>query len=558
MTKGKIKVMTTIREIIYRLRKGQSKRGIEKELGVHRTIIRRVFNLAVKQHWLGSDFPMPSDEEITKFWQQGTSSRRKHPLDVFREELEQWRNEGCSAVVIHQLIKDKISCDVQVIRRYINKHFPKPIDPVMVRPTVPGKDIDIDFGYLGKYLNEEGDLKKTWVFSFRLRHSRRAYREVVLNQNTNTFVMCHIYAFEWLGGVPEKVILDNCKAAIIKSTVDNDMVNRSYQELAEHYGFLISPCLPRTPEHKGGVESDVKYVKKNFLPFFRARQKEKNIEVSTVQQLAEALEKWGREIADIHLIHGVGRSPLDIFESEEKKALHPLPERRWEVTSWSQYTVRRDWRIMFDSSYYSVPYQLIGKEVQVYSTHSSVRIFYNHSEVAFHEKARKKWEYKRKSEHAPPFHEEVLQCSREGLLLLAEKNGPFTYQVVHGILSHPSVDKLRPVRQLLKLAKKYSQQRLEGACRRAANYKMFSYISVKNILENYLDQEANQTCSPNKIVHLQQYRFVRDPDDYRCAELKPSFTERLEALHPYSKHGNAMMGVYECLLADQIMEEEEK
>ena len=249
----------------------------------------------------------------------------------------------------------------------------------MVRQTVAGQDLDIDFGYLGKFLDEERVVRKAWVFCFRLRHSRRTYREVVLDQSSQTFLMAHIRAFEWFGGVPKNVILDNCKAAVIQCTIDNDRISRSYQELAEHYGFIISLCLPRTPEHKGGVEGDVKYTKSNFLSYFSARQKEKNIVVALLKELTDALELWGNEVADTHIIHGVGRSPLEIFNSEEKEALKPLPTSRWELTSWSQCAVRRDWRVMYDSSYYAVPYELIGKTVQICATTSLVRIFYDHT-----------------------------------------------------------------------------------------------------------------------------------------------------------------------------------
>ena len=380
---------------------------------------------------------MPTDEEISKFWNSSSKRQKQHPLDLYRDDIEQWKREGYSAVVMHQVLKDQCSCDAQTIRRYLNKHFPDQVDPVMIRNTIPGQDLDIDFGYLGKFLDDEGVIRKAWVFSFRLRHSRRAYREVVLDQSAKTFLLAHIHAFEWFGGVPKNVILDNCKAAIIQCTIDNDMIRRSYQELAEHYGFIISPCLPRTPEHKGGVEGDVKYTKSNFLPCFLIPQKKKNIATPALKELIEALIRWGNEVADTHTVHGVGRSPLEIFNSEEKKALRPLPASRWELTSWSQNIVRRDWRIMFDSSYYSVPYELIGKSVQVCATTSLIRIFHDHKEVAYHERSKKKWEFKRKAEYAPPLKEAVLQCTREGLLSLAETVGSFTYQTVHKILSHP-------------------------------------------------------------------------------------------------------------------------
>lgn len=548
--------MLDIREVIHRLRAGHSDRHIRRDIGVDRSIVKKIRVLAIQHHWLDISLAMPTDKEIFEFWDSKAKTHKPHPLDLHRDHLEQWRKEGYSAVVMHQLLKDRCSCDAQVIRRYLNKHFPKQVDPVMVRQTVPGRDLDIDFGYLGKFLNEEGCPQKAWVFSFRLRHSRRAYRQVVLDQSSTTFLLAHIHAFEWFGGVSSNIILDNCKAAITQSTVDNDMIRRSYQELAEHYGFIISPCLPRTPEHKGGVEGDVKYIKSNFLPFFLSRQKEKNKPMGSLREVIDALAIWSTEVVDSHIVHGVGRSPLEIFKSEEEKALRSLPKSRWEPTSWSQSIVRRDWRIMFDSAYYAVPYELIGKTVQICATTSLVRIFYDHKEVAYHERATKKWEYKRKAEYAPPLKEEVLQCSREGLLSLAEKVGPYTYQVALEILSHPTIDKLKPVRYLLRLASKYTQERLEKSCQRACSYKMFSYASIKNILFNNLDLEPLDAPRTNKIIPMPNPRFARNPEDYKSGyKASESFEDTLTRLHPVSKYGNAMLGAFEGLLADQIEEE---
>lgn len=557
--KGKVKTMTEIRNIIHRLRMGQTHRQIHRDLRVHRSTIRELNRLAVIHQWLNTELPMPSDEEITKLWSQKKVKTQFHPLDVYKEQLAIWNKEGLTSIVIHQLLKDKCSCDVQAIRRYRNKHFPRAVEPVMVRSTVPGRDLELDFGELGRFLDDDQIEKRVWLFSLRLRHSRKVYREVVLDQMLHTFLMGHVHAFEYFNGVPRNCVVDNLKAAVIRSTIDNDMINRSYQELAEHYGFLISPCLPRTPQHKGGVEGDVKYTKRNFLSYFLAKQKEIGVTTPKICDLREAMEKWDRDVADIHIVHGVGRSPLELFKSEEKHALQPLPKKRWEPTSWSQCSVRKEWRIMINSAYYSVPFQLIGETVEVCMTHSLVRIFHKHKEIALHEKATKKWEYKRKAEHAPPFQEAVLQCSRDGLLALASDIGTFTHQVAYNILSHPSVDKLKPVRYMLKLAEKYSKERLETACQRASNFKMYSYGSVKNILENNLESQPLETPVIGKIVPLPRPRFARDPADYKSTYSdKETFEERLKRQHPISKHGHGMMGVFEGLLADQIMEEEKQ
>lgn len=554
--KGKEKSMTEIRNIIQRLRSGQSKRQIHKDLKVHRSIIRELYNLAIFHQWLNPDVSMPSNEEIEMAW-KSKKSLSGHLLDPYKEQIGQWHQQGHSSIVIHRLLQDKCPCGVQVIRRYRKKHFPQSVNPVMVRSTVPGRDLDVDFGELGRFLDENGHVRRVWLLTLRLRHSRKAYREVVVDQKLQTFLMGHVRAFEYFNGVPSICTIDNLKAGVIKSTIDNDLINRSYQELAEYYGFMISPCYPNTPEHKGGVENDVKYTKGNFLPYFLEKQKEMGILVPTIIDLAAALERWTKEVDDVHIIHGVGRSPQVIFDLEEKQTLKWLPQHRWEPTSWSQCIVRRDWRIMHDSAYYSVPYQLIGKTVEVCATSAFVRIFYESKEVALHERAKYKWEYKRKTEHAPQAQETVLQCSREGLLAIAERVGPSTYQLVDAILSHRSIDKLRPVRHLLRLTNKYSQERLEKACQRAFACKLFFYSSVKTILEKNLDLEPLDSSGTDKIIHLEGYRFCRDLNDYKSEEYSrtETFNEKLERIHPYSKHGNGMMKPFERLLADQIMEE---
>ena len=558
MAKGVRINMIQIRDVIHRLRNMQSQRSIHREVGIDRSIVKKIFQIALANHWLDTSLSMPSDAEIANLWIP-EKKNPNHILDPYYDCFKQWHDLGHSAIVMHSLIKEKCSCDIQTVRRYLKRCFPKPIEPVMVRSTIPGKDMDVDFGYLGKFLDKFGIERKTWIFSARLRHSRRAYREVVTNQNTLTFVACHIHAFEYFNGVPLNVVIDNTKAAVIQSTVDNDRINRSYQDLAEYYGCIITPCLPRTPQHKGGVEGDMKYVKSNFLPYFLEKQKERNISKPTILDLIEALKKWENEVADLHIIHGVGRSPLEIYNTEEKQRLLPLPSVRWETTAWNQCTVRKDWRIMHESSYYSVPYYLIGKEVQVCTTSSFVRIFHKHQEVALHEKAKEKWEYKRKTEHAPTLQEDVLQCTREGLLLQAEKVGPYTYQLACSILSHPAVDKLRPVRYLLKLGNKYSQDRLEKACQRACAFKMFLYVNVKTILESNLDELPHDISKANKIVPFSGYRFARDSNDYKSLDhrSKESFEERIARQHPVSKYGNAMMNPWEALIADAIATEEE-
>lgn len=541
----KRKTMIDYRSIIQRLKMGEGQRAIHRSTGIHRSIIRSIQHLAEKYGWLSPGLFMPSNQDIFQALNESQPSKN-HLLEPYDADFERWLAEGMDVTVMQRLLAEKCSSSISTIRRYLKRRFPEQEKPVMIRQTNPGKQMDVDFGELGLFQDEDGVSKRIWLFSGRLRHSRKAYREVVLNQKAATFFSCHIHAFEAFGGVPNDVVIDNLKAAVNKSTIDNAAIQQSYQQMAEHYGFVISPCLPRTPQHKGGVERDIQYVKRSFLPWFR----ELHGKNAKVKDLVVALKIWERDVDDVHLIYGVDRTPLEIFHAEEKNHLKPLPSERWQITAWSQCEVRRDWRIMVDNAYYSVPYRLIGKTVQICVTAQMVRIFYDHQEEAVHPKAKQRWDYQRKTEHTPPLKEDVLQCSREGLLIQAEKLGPYTAEFCAALLSHPSIDKLRPVRCVIRLALQYPKERLEKACKRALEYKTLSYESVKNILIKQLEDRENQE---GKIISFPTpCRFARDFNDYKI----PEGNQSPQFLQGISRHGNAMLGVWGGNMADQIMDEE--
>ena len=543
-------------QILVRLKQQQSFRKISKEMHVRRKTVQELFRLARKHCWLDPNVLLPNVQELASKVQKAFPEVEKpHILKPYHDKIKDWEREGLSAVVICDLLKKECACDVQAIRRYIKKNFPTIPDPVMIRTAIPGEVMEVDFGFLGLFLDDDRVLRKTWVFSGRLRYSRRAFRKIVFSQKMDVFFSCHILAFEFFHGVPAQVCLDNLKAGVVKSTIDNEKIQTSYQDLARHYQFVIDPCLPYTPEHKGGVESDMKYVKNNFLPFFRASQKEKGQEL-TAHDLEKALEKWGDEVADMRIMQKEGKSPRELFQ-EEQKILRSLPLSRWEQTTWAKCTVHKEWRINFQSAYYSVPYEYIGKQVLVCSTASFVKIFYSHQEIALHQKASKKWEYVRKREHAPPDKETVLQCSRQGLLCMAEEIGPFTKKVVQTLLEDKKINKLKPIRYILRLSLKYSEERLEKACQRACHYKAFSYVSIFRILREKLEDKAVE--EKGKILDIKDHRFFRNFNEYGNNFAKNTFEEILERIHPFSNHGNGMAKTCSQMAQmDQLCEELEK
>lgn len=515
MVQGREKTMSEKRDIILRLRSGHSIRKISRELGVHRTIIRSVQRLAAKEGWLILENTPPSEYELDQATIQEKVVPSEISLSAHYDEIKMWHFEGKSAVVIQRLLERNHSTSrgIGSLRRYIRKNFPKVPDPIMTRTAIPGEVMDVDFGFLG--VLEDGTPgskpRKAWVFSARLRYSRKAYREIVFRQDSGQFNECHIHAFEHFNGVPQQVVLDNLKAGVIKSTIDNDMINRAYRDLAEHYDFMISPCLPRTPQHKGGVENDVGYIKKNFWPEFM--EKLKSAPHTDIRAAQKEIERWDREVACARKLRDNGRSPEELFRDEEQKTLKPLPQERAEITQWFECMVRKDWAILLQGSRYSVPYGLIERCVQVRLTTKFVKVFFEHQEVASHPRATQKGMYMRCADHAPPFREEVLTCNRQGLLAQAKELGENVFSLAEQILSNRSVDKLRPIRHLLRLSQKYGKDRLDRACARALEFNISLYQGVKDILRKGLDFELlTEPKFPSQSV---SFKYAREGYEYQ-------------------------------------------
>jgi transposase len=180
--------------------------------------------------------------------------------------------------------------------------------------TEPGHQAQVDFGSIGRrYDPIEGRMRQAWVFVMVLSHSRASFVRIVFDQKVKTWLRLHIEAFEHFGGVPVVVVPDNLKAAVVRAAFGVDAetaLHRSYRELARHYGFVIDPTPPYSPQKKGKVESAVKYVKNNFA---KARPG------LDAQALQAELVVWHREVAQKRVHGTTGRTPLELFEAESAR-----------------------------------------------------------------------------------------------------------------------------------------------------------------------------------------------------------------------------------------------
>jgi transposase len=376
------------------------------------------------------------------------------------------------------------------LQRYVAKSNSDKDRPVFRIETKPGEIAQVDFGYIGRIYDEDaGEKIKAYVFVMVLGFSRDAYYEIVRKQDIHTWCECHVHAFEHFNGVPRVVIPDNLKSAIIKAAYCDPLPNKSYADLAKHYGLQIDPCLPRTPEHKGKVESGVKYVKNNFVPLR---------DFKDFSDANNQLQEWNETIAR-NRIHGTTRQkPAHLFNEYEQAELKPLPTVRFEIPVWKRLKVYRDIHIQFDKAYYSVPHDLRGQYVEARKTPAQVAVFFDNELVAVHFPA-SPGKRMTNRDHYPAEIGRYMEWDTDYCTQEASKIGRHTHTIISSMLNEEAIRNLRSAQNIIRLKKKFGTQRLEAACSRAVHYGSYTYGSVKNILERELDKQ--ETAVP---VHEKQ------------------------------------------------------
>ncbi len=494
-----------IQEIIRRVRAGQSDRAIHEELGLHRDTVRKYRRWIETQGLLEGEL---SDLEtlqrrVSESLPQPRPPQNESSVEPYRDKVEHLRAAGVEIKAIYQRLQESgYRGSYQSVWRFVRR-----LEPVTPQATVrveraPGEEAQVDFGYAGYMLDPaSGQARRSWAFVMTLANSRHQYVEFVFDQQVGTWLECHRHAFEFFGGVPQRVVLDNLKTAIIRACWDDPQVQQSYRECAEHYGFLIAPNRPRTPEHKGKVEQGgVHYVKRNFLGG-RA--------MTYITQANREVREWCLTTAG-ERIHGTTReAPLARF-ALERAALQPLPASPYDMGIWKMLKLHRDCHVVFEGAYYSAPFTHIGQQVRVRGGNKQVRIYtQDYQLLATHERAEKPGERRTHPRHLPPEKLPGWLLNREACQEEALTLGSATAQVVHTLLDDPVIDRLPTVGRLLRLRHRFGDARLEAACQRALLFGDPAYTTVKRILTEGLDEE---TPAPTSRVSTAR-TFVRGVAD---------------------------------------------
>lgn len=476
--------MNYLRDVIYRIRSGQSDRGIAKDLKLSRTTVRKYREWAATQGYLEPDRALP--DEATLVAALGAAPKPpqvESSVEPYREIVEHLLKQGVEMTTIYQRLHDDYSYRgaYSSVRRFVHRLCPPEPEAVVRVHTAPGEEAQVDFGGVGQlYDPGSGRLRTAYVFVATLCYSRHQYAELVFDQKIPTWIALHRRAFESWGGVPQRVVPDNLKAAVAQVLVYDPVLGEAYRRLAQHYGFVISPTRPHTPRHKGKVENGVHYVQRSFM----AGQKFVDILVGN-----QRLKTWVQEVAGTRLHGTTHQVPLRLFHEYEQAALLPLPAEPFTLCEIKPVKVHPDCHVTIDGSYYSAPYLYVGHTLAAHISERIVEIYQGADLVVTHERSLEPGQWHTRLEDYPPDKAAYLQRTPAFCRQIATRLGPATSQVVEILLAERPLDRLRSVQAILRLEETVGDQRLEAACARALHFGDPSYRRIKTILNAALDRE---------------------------------------------------------------------
>ena len=517
--------MTKYREII-RLAQPHlqlSQEKIAASCNVSKGTVNKVLK-AAREHQLSWPLPRSYTDQMIegilfpeKKQRSVESERREPDYEYIRKEL--LRNGVNKKLLWTEYLEDcRLSGDRPLMYSQFCYHIQK--DEQKRRASMhidrkPGEQIEVDWAGDPAQITDPdtGEIIKAYIFVGVLTYSQYPYVEAFLDEKQASWINAHIHMYDYFGGVSQILVPDNCKTAVVHNRKWNDQqINAVYHELAEHYNTAIIPARVRAPKDKPVAEGSVGVISTWITAALR------NEQFFSLSELNAAIRVKLEEFVNRPFQKKEG-SRYEIFRDEELPLLAPLPATPYELAEWKQATVQYNYHISVDGMLYSVPYEYIKRKVDVRITGTTIEIFYKQSRIASHRKLYgRKGQYSTVTEHMPADHQEYLEWNGDRFRRWASQIGPCTGKVINAILTSQRVEQqsYRSCMGVLKMAERYSPERLEAACKKALSFTASpSYKSIKNILAAGWDKSEPTSTQKESSSAANPHAITRGADYYR-------------------------------------------
>ena len=511
--------MTNYKEILRLNSLGINNTQIAASLGYSRTTVIAVLQKAEENGVRYADWSGKTNQEIGRILYPSESTKSGYKMPDYESVHKEMAKPGMTIEV--QWMKYSEECrqnreipyQMTQFRKYYREYAVKTKATMHINRK-PGEIIEVDWaGQTAHVVNTDtGELMEAYVFVATLPYSGYSYAEAFFNREQESWITAHINMYRFLGGSTRIVVPDNLKTGIDKNTKTETVVNRVYQEMAQHYDTAVIPARVRKPRDKSSVEGSVGNISQYILAAISDQQ------FLSLSELNTAMWEKLREFNNKPFQKKDGSRAL-MFE-EEKLYLQRLPESAYELAEWKIATVQYNYHISADKQNYSVPFMYIKRKVDVRLTKNIVEVFCDGERICSHVRLHgRTGQYSTIDEHMPPNHQKYIQWNGERFRKWAAGIGANTSAVIEVFLTAYKVEQqgYKSCLSLLKLADKYSNERLEAACAKALLYTPRpNYKSIYVILSSNQDKlqpvETPKPKTPRGFVRGADY-FKGGNDD---------------------------------------------
>lgn len=479
--------MVNYREILRLHSLGYSQRSIESSARCSRHTVRSVLKKASEQN-----ITWPLDDDITNAYleellsDKQVASKRHYAAIDYEYIHRELSKKGVTITLLWQEYCERAYANGET--PYMSTQFGDKYRRLarVTKATMrinhkPGDTMQVDWagGTIPYYDSITGEEYKAYLFVAVLPCSCYIYVEACADMKMENWLICHVHAYEYFGGVTRLLVPDNLKTGVTANTRYETQLNESYQELAEYYGTAIVPARVRKPQDKGLVENSVGFSTTWVTAALRDR---KFFSIAEVREaVAERLE-----VINTTPFQKRPGSRREAYLAEEKEFMLPLPKQPYEPSVWKQQTVGNDYLISDGINKYSVPFDLIGEQVHIRVTKNLVEIYFKCSRITCHKRL-DNFSVKPfvKDEHMPDNHRAYLAYNADEFKTWAKSVGKSTEEVVKYFLTSGSAAEqgYKPCVSLQNLGKRYGKRKLEDACERVLAFSSSPSIKSKSTLK---------------------------------------------------------------------------
>lgn len=455
---------------------------LKKKKGFGASQISRELNIALRT--VERHLSMPEVLEVKE------KVKQKSILDPYKDEIADLLKEGYKGMqILFHLQKKGYPGGKTILHDYIREIRPAKQKAFLTLKFEPGEMAQVDFAQCG-LVRAGNTRRKLYAFLMVLGYSRRIFVKFIMRMNMEHFLSCHREAFEFFGGVPRRIMVDNCKVAVIHSgnIYVPPELNPKYADFAAHYGFIINPCNVRAANEKGQVERSVGYLRSSFLNAMDTS------EMSLIA-LNEEVRQWQLLVTDKRMLAGINQTPMQLFPAEEA-AMTPLPLRSYDCSVFSRVRVSSQCRVSFEGNLYSVPMKYAGRTINMAVLPDIIRLYCDDIMITQHRRS-----YDRGQSIVEAAHDlELLKRRKkarkakvlEHFLLLSPKASDYVAELR---LRRPDAD--LHLARIMALTSTYTQSQIAQAVNEAMHLSAYGAEYIANILE--MRQRVKEELAPLEL-----------------------------------------------------------